>query len=269
MVSIRSMLAVHFMNSIHGRTCRHSFFQGCEWLAYIGGRGVSGKNLFRKKEQEFKCPVSEGLAFAILFEAAAAWHCISRVPRSHPKLFLLCDVLHALQLSATGRVNADDLEAKICRRMRKYVEVYGPEEVLPRGHFALHLAGSLRHHEILLSCFVHERRHRSVKQIADQLDCILRPVPKSMSCKWLWRTNNLRANSVGRKRLVTPRLAAAAPLHEAFCRCFGLDECLGLESCNEAAVGQGRVCKRRDVVVVAVDFMCPFVAMAIHAFPRG
>ena len=188
MVSIRSMLAVHFMNSIHGRTCRHSFFQGCEWLAYIGGRSVSGKNLFRKKEQEFKCPVSEGLAFAILFEAAAAWHCISRVPRSHPKLFLLCDVLHALQLSATGRVNADDLEAKICRRMRKYVEVYGPEEVLPRGHFALHLAGSLRHHEILLSCFVHERRRRSVKQIADQLDCILRPVPKSMSCKWLWRT---------------------------------------------------------------------------------
>ena len=76
--------------------------------------------------------------------------------------------------------------------------------------------------------------------------------------------NNLRANSVGRKRLVTPRLAAAAPLHEAFCRCFGLDECLGLESCNEAAVGQGRVCKRRDVVVVAVDGTLTVAQVWLH-----
>ena len=41
MVTVGSMLAVRFMNSIHWRTCRHSFFQGCERPAYIGGRTCS------------------------------------------------------------------------------------------------------------------------------------------------------------------------------------------------------------------------------------
>ena len=262
------MLAVSFINSIHGRSCRHSFFQGCEWPAYIGGRSVSGKNLFHKKDQEFKCSASEGLAFYPVMQSflqrrlpgIASRECREAIQ----SFFLLCDVLDALQLCATGRVDADNLEEKLCRHLRKYVEVYGPDKVLPKGHYALHLADSLREHEILLSCFVHERRHRSVKQIADQLDSM-----KAGSEEHVMQVvvenhlKNLRTYSVGRKGLVTPR-SAAAPLQQAFCHCFGLDECLGLESCNEAAVGQGRICKRGDVVVVTVDGTLTVAQVWLH-----
>ncbi|CAE7337656.1 unnamed protein product [Symbiodinium sp. KB8] len=246
----------------------HSFFQGCEWPAYIGGRSVSGKNLFHKKDQEFKCSASEGLAFYPVMQSflqrrlpgIASRECREAIQ----SFFLLCDVLDALQLCATGRVDADNLEEKLCRHLRKYVEVYGPDKVLPKGHYALHLADSLREHEILLSCFVHERRHRSVKQIADQLDSM-----KAGSEEHVMQVvvenhlKNLRTYSVGRKGLVTPR-SAAAPLQQAFCHCFGLDECLGLESCNEAAVGQGRICKRGDVVVVTVDGTLTVAQVWLH-----
>ena len=225
-------------------------------------------DLFQKKEQEFKCSASEGLAFYPVMQSflqrrlpgIASRECREAIQ----SFFLLCDVLDALQLSATGRVNADDLEEKICRHMRKYVEVYGPEKVLPKGHYALHLADSLRHHEILLSCFVHERRHRSVRQIADQLDSMKAGSEEHvMQVAVENHLNDLRAYTVGRKGLVTPR-SAAAVLQEAFCHCFGLDECVGLESCNEAAVGQGRICKRGDVVVVAIDGTLTVAQVWLH-----
>ena len=196
--------------------------------------------------------------------------------------FLLCDVLDALQLCATGRVDADALEEKLCRHLRKYVEVYGPDKVLPKGHYALHLADSLREHEILLSCFVHERRHRSVKQIADQLDSM-----KAGSEEHVVQVvvenhlKNLRTYSVGRKGLVTPR-SAAAPLQQAFCPLLWLGRMPWLGKLQRSGRGtrphlqargcSGGHCRRyadRCTSMAACVFLRPCLHMPVRVVELG
>ena len=114
-----------------------------------------------------------------------------------------------------------------------------PEKVLPKGHYALHLADSLRHHEILLSCFVHERRHRSVRQIADQLDSMKAGSEEHvMQVAVENHLNDLRAYTVGRKGLVTPR-SAAAVLQEAFCHCLWFGRMCWLGKLQRSGRGTG------------------------------
>ena len=218
---------------------------------------MTGRNLFAKKSSDFKCSASEGLAcFPVMraflqtvyrrIHSAPARSCVQ-------SFFALCDVLDLLQVSATGQLSADSLDAAICKHFRLYLGAYGANAVLPKGHFALHLPDSLRRHGLLLSCFVHERRHKEVKRFANQLTSM----KAGSECHVLemaleQHLQNLATYSVGRDGLENPRPAPQA-LCETFCDFYSLQACPGLQTSNSAAVGQGRLCKHGDVVVIEED----------------
>ena len=218
---------------------------------------MTGKNLFKKKVSDFKCSASEGLACFPVLRAflQTVYHRIRSAPaRSCAQCFFaLCEVLDLLQVSATGQLNAGVLDAALRKHFQLYLGAYGAEAVLPKGHFALHLPDSLRRHGLLLSCFVHERRHKEVKRFANQLTSMKAGSERHVLEMALEKhMQNLATYTVGRDGLENPRPAPHA-LCETFCDFFSLQACPGLETSNSAAVGQGRLCKRGDVVVIEAD----------------
>ncbi len=71
-------------------------------------------------------------------------------------------VVLLLDLQA-GTVSAGALTTVIKNHLGLYEIAYGDSAVRPKHHFALHLGPMLRRFPFLLSTFVHERKHRVVK----------------------------------------------------------------------------------------------------------
>ena len=63
-----------------------------------------------------------------------------------------------------SRVSADDLERAIIKHLRLHQDAYGHTLWVPKHHYAFHLGHIYREHGTLISCFVHERKHRVVKR---------------------------------------------------------------------------------------------------------
>ena len=76
----------------------------------------------------------------------------------------LCNVLDTLVSLKHGVVDGALLDAVIVHHLACYLQAYGKVGWKPKHHMATHLAEQLWRHGFLLSCFVHERRHRLVKR---------------------------------------------------------------------------------------------------------
>lgn len=68
-----------------------------------------------------------------------------------------------------GIVDPRDLHRRITRYLELFHASYGPGEMVPKFHYALHLPLLLEQHGMLISCFTHERKHKSLKVWANQL----------------------------------------------------------------------------------------------------
>ena len=83
---------------------------------------------------------------------------------------LLCRVLDLL--SCIGKdmaVDVDQLEGLIVRHLDSFKGSYGSDDMVPKHHYVLHLMPLLRRHGQLISCFTHERKHKSLKLFANQI----------------------------------------------------------------------------------------------------
>jgi hypothetical protein len=76
-------------------------------------------------------------------------------------LALVMDLLSMLKSSA---VTSDELARAIARHLKACKAAYGDVVVRPKHHMAMHLGKQLAQHGMLLSCFVHERRHKLIKR---------------------------------------------------------------------------------------------------------
>ena len=85
--------------------------------------------------------------------------------------FLLCKVLELLQQVTRGeRVEPATLHDAIVEHSRCLLETHGAQAWVPKNHMALHLAEFLKIHGCLLSCFVHERKHKVLKRFSNQMN---------------------------------------------------------------------------------------------------
>ena len=79
--------------------------------------------------------------------------------------YSLCTVLDLLrQANKPGAVSPKRLHRAIITHLRKFQETYGTEAWFPKCHLATHLGRMLHLFHILLSCYVHERKHKEVKR---------------------------------------------------------------------------------------------------------
>ncbi len=79
--------------------------------------------------------------------------------------YSLCTILDLLrQANKPGAVSPSRLHRAIITHLRKYQEIYGSEAWFPKCHLASHLGRMLHQFHILLSCYVHERKHKEIKR---------------------------------------------------------------------------------------------------------
>ena len=83
---------------------------------------------------------------------------------------LLCRILDLLSMIGKDvQVDAVTLEGLIQRHLTAFRNAHGEDELVPKFHYALHLPPLLRQHGLLISCWTHERKHKSIKLYANQV----------------------------------------------------------------------------------------------------
>ena len=84
----------------------------------------------------------------------------------------MCDVVKILQACKHYGVTParkQDLLAAARRHLQFFARVYGESCVKPKHHFMLHVAVLVNEWSVLLDCYVHERKHKAIKQAASQI----------------------------------------------------------------------------------------------------
>ena len=93
---------------------------------------------------------------------------------------VLCwDVLLALSAMESSRTTPDQLACLIREYLELHLREYGLSAFLAKHHYLLHLPQDLKFWGMLLSTFVHERKHRLIKRFANQR-CNLKSFTKNM-----------------------------------------------------------------------------------------
>ena len=79
---------------------------------------------------------------------------------------LLCEVVGLLTVVNQGSCSPSRLEHALLAHAEAYQGAYGVVGWIPKMHHILHLPRQLEVHSVLISCFLHERKHRTVKRMA-------------------------------------------------------------------------------------------------------
>ena len=140
------------------------------WPQAISSRSVTGVKAFAKEQASdtFKCTASEALSLYnpllhLLLEHFGVDERLKPAAEAIQSYINLCKVVDLLLGSKKQRTRASTLQNAIVEHLTFYIHVYGLESFLPKHHYTLHLAEMLSSHRLLLSCWVHERKHREVK----------------------------------------------------------------------------------------------------------
>ena len=149
-----------------------AFLSECEWPKAVRGRAITGYKLLDKRESgDLQCSASEGLSMYPVIRHWVMQHVSYRGHQCEAAVcsfFALCKVLDLLSSLKRGRgsVNPDDLEAAVSTHFQLRLLAYGPDRCQPKMHLALHHSQHLRRHGMLVSCYVHERKHKALKAFA-------------------------------------------------------------------------------------------------------
>ena len=177
---VNTLLQVLSKKKIRGQDF-HEFLRHFNWPNFVGSKGAGAQDVFqkvKKTEDTFKCSASEVLgAYPVMRVFAADLlenraHDLGRDVVDALKCFLLhCGVLDVLHLASKddGANVANRLRQAIVSHLKAYAAVHGDDGLPPKSHMAVHLASMLEHQGQLLSCWVHERRHKELKRFANNL----------------------------------------------------------------------------------------------------
>jgi len=87
--------------------------------------------------------------------------------------FAMCDIVRLLQrVKRQVPVNQSDIaDLKLAQRrhLKAFMKCYGQKAVRPKHHYSLHIGDQCLQRQILLDCFVMERKHRETKRAANQI----------------------------------------------------------------------------------------------------
>ena len=229
----------------------HEFVKQFVWPKRMS---VTGKTVFEKRSGsgELKCSASEGLSVYSVFRQylhTATLTSNSRVREAVDCYFALCDVLDLLRRVIQGSVTSVELHAAIQNHLEKYKRTYGVDEWFPKLHYALHLGMMLEQHGCLISCFVHERKHKELKRTANNLQNTSATFEKTILQDCLYtQTKSLDDSNfifVG-PHLVSPRPASTdliALLSELS------DDQAEIHTARDIMHSDGRIASQGDVVV--------------------
>ena len=143
------------------------------WPARL--RGGAAKDLLRKRKPSdaLKCSASEALNFMLVLRIYILLFvmpdCSEHLRNSCQAWLSLGRVIDALLQATRKPLQPAQLQEFIRHHLDSAKALYGTEWWLPKCHLALHLPLQLQDHGCILSCFVHERKHKLVKKLANNV----------------------------------------------------------------------------------------------------
>ena len=144
-----------------------------QWPHNLTSRGVTGMKIFSREDQsgDIKCSASECLSVysvlrCIFLEKMRAGQ-LNDVRDEMESYMCLARVLDLLQNIKLGKTEPAELERAIKKHLTAFKLAYQDTRFLPKHHYTMHLGRMLAQHDTLVSCWVHERKHRERKQHAN------------------------------------------------------------------------------------------------------
>lgn len=155
----------------------HAYMALWRWPASVGS--LVPTEVFCPKRA--KSTMEAGILKATASECLSLWPVLAQffqglldagaspAVQPHAECFLrLAHVLGLLQSTARRPVEPEVLEKAVGDHLRAFRQLYGPEAMTPKFHYALHFGHFLRRLGWLPNAFVHERKHKMPKRFANQ-----------------------------------------------------------------------------------------------------
>ena len=187
---IFNVLTGYFLGDLHNHGWKHDdidhFANGFVWPSRL--RGAAAKDILQKRKpsEALKCGASEALNFMQLLRVYVLLFVLpncSRDVRDSCEVWLaLCKVIDALQ-AITAKASAHcplQLQHLIKRHLDLAKSRFGDSWWVPKCHLAGHLALQFQKHQVLLSCFVQERKHKIIKRITNEISDTSKAFEKSI-----------------------------------------------------------------------------------------
>ena len=156
----------------------HSYLQDFKWPRSIST--VSGKDTCEPKRAKscwsdglFKATASESLSVLPVFANYFTDFIHGNPPPAAfakgvaANLLQLVRIVELIIRSSRCSVAPVLLQNAIKEYLEGYVQLHGPEGMIIKFHYLLHLPAFLKKHGFLPNCFVHERKHRMPKRFAN------------------------------------------------------------------------------------------------------
>ena len=130
------------------------------WQYFAKTRETSNKDA-----KKFKCPASAGLSLCAVLGVyfaihAAAGRCLEEID----VYVSLVDLVEYFLAANRHTVTAKGIRKAVENFLAKFCRVFGYKKQTPKFHWLLHFARHYRIFKMLVSCFVHERKHRVLKR---------------------------------------------------------------------------------------------------------
>jgi hypothetical protein len=266
----------HFSQRSIGITHKiiHRFVSSFTWPAKFGGKSADGRNVFEKRSSGatyLQCAASEALAVYPVLELFCKLFVVGTYTVVEDAIcecyFLLCDVMRMLQNLPNHRVEPTLMGNKIRNFLKKFLAVWGPDEWIPKCHMALHLHRHyLKHLRMLLSCWVHERKHKYAKNVANHLCNTSEPSAFEVPIleDILFHQKDMLSKDstypTTSTRLISPRGASEREVM-LLQSVFGI--CSEVFTSNEAATGVIHF-HTGDVALAKIDGACGVVHVCAH-----
>jgi hypothetical protein len=232
-----------------------------EWHWPLRVNATSLSNIFSstavasmRKAQHLKCQASDSLS---MYPVLAYFIMASFLPsgRCHAEciaFLALADLIDLVYSAARGGLTPQELRKAVYRFLKLFVDAWGAEWMTPKFHWLLHLPIELERYGTLLSCFVHERKHRMVKRYANDVCNTLiyeTSILHEVTCHHLKQLED--ADTFNFKvGLVKPRLANQK-VRDLVMAALQLEgQAVEITTSNEMRFSDIATCMRGDVVAV-------------------
>lgn len=136
---------------------------------HAASKAMTGTKIFDKFDGEVKCAASEALSIYSCVRSI-----LTELPNNQPSqvelakdsFYALCRALDALKGLVANSLDPAQLDALVTQHLTLRERCYGPENMQPKCHYALHIAHQLSKQRVL-GCFVHERKHKDLKHFGN------------------------------------------------------------------------------------------------------
>ncbi|CAE7763757.1 unnamed protein product [Symbiodinium sp. CCMP2592] len=239
----------------------HDFCDGLQFPKADAWKKKEVMSMFTSKKispGDFKAAASTCLCFYPLLRLffMSTPEIVARMTEEARSYSHLCAVLDYLAQANRGetRLQAGKLQTLIQTHCEHFVRTYGGGPITPKFHMTMHLPFMLKKFDQLVACFTHERKHKHIKRIGDQLHSSQLAFEASVAHDiWFDHFQDYADLSLDNGPALVGRDKAAEPIlkHELL-KVFGIADA-DVHPSQKCCIKPGTTIARGDVVVMHGD----------------